>query len=55
MVGLVSDVPALQSKLSVFSCQWHGLSQLDTADFTAPKPMGQRMLKCGKTIEWSDL
>lgn len=57
MVGLVSDVPALQSKLSVFSCpmaqdypNWiQPTSQLENPY------MGQRMLKCGKAIEWSDL
>ena len=57
MVALVSDVPELQSKLNVFSCP---MAQ-DYPNWIQPSTqlenpyMGQRMLKCGKAIEWADL
>ena len=58
MVALVSDVPELQSKLNVFSCpmaqDYPNFLIQPTAQLENPY-MGQRMLKCGKAIEWADL
>ena len=57
MVALVSDVPELKSKLHVFSCpmaQDYPNWVQPTAQLENPY-MGQRMLKCGKAVDWSDL
>lgn len=57
MVGIASDVPAMKSKLRLFTCpmaQDYPNWIQPTAQLENPY-MGQRMLKCGKAIEWSDL
>lgn len=57
MVGLVVDMPMFKDKMKLFSCPMAQKypNWIQANDQLENPYMGQRMLKCGKAMDWSDL